>query len=98
MQMMDRAFMRGNGSEFRRETRVSIQGEVLLYPQDLTGYIVGQLLDVSKNGFRVAHNYESMPPGREVGFKHRFSQGTARVAWTLRIGGHIECGCEVVRD
>ena len=90
--------MRGTGTDFRRETRVTVHGEVLLYPAGNPGYIVGQLLDVSKNGFRVAHNYESIPPGREVGFKHKFSQGKARVAWTLRIGGHIECGCEVVRD
>lgn len=90
--------MRPTTTECRRETRVSCHGEVLLYPSGVPGYIVGQLLDVSKFGFRVAHNYESIPPGRELGFRHRSSQGIARVAWTLRIGSHIECGCEIVRD
>ena len=85
-------------TEVRRETRVSIQGEVLLYPREISGYIVGRLLDISKNGFRVEHSYESIPPGREIGFKHMYAQGTARVAWTQRVGGYIQCGCEIVRD
>ena len=86
-----------SGIEYRREPRVSYHGEVLLYPSGHAGYVVGQLLDVSKNGFRVAHNFESIPPGRECGFRHKFAQGVARVVWTLRIGGRIECGCEVVK-
>lgn len=85
-------------AEFRRETRVSFQGEVLLYPQEVTGYIIGRLLDISKNGFRVEHNFDSIPPGREVGFKHLYAQGVARIAWTQRVGGYIQCGCEIVDD
>ena len=90
--------MRPTRVEYRREERAACKGEVLLYPRGIPGYVIGRLLDVSKNGFRVEHNYESIPPGREIGFKHRLSQGVARVAWTLRIAGRIECGCEIVRD
>ena len=90
--------MRETNLDSRREVRAYGGGEVWLFPPGIPGYVIGRLLDVSENGFRVAHNYEGIAPGRDVGFKHRFSQGVARVAWTQRLRGHMECGCEIVED
>ncbi len=87
--------MRQTVTEYGGYTSNCSQGEVLLFPRGVAGYVVGQLLELSDSGFRVWHDCESLPPGCDVGFKHRFAQGIASVVWTSRSMGRIECRCVV---
>ena len=60
--------------------------------------LMGELIDMSANGFRVAFGYPAPATGTEVEFSHQFFHGRARVMWTLENGDQFEAGCMVLRD
>ena len=81
--------------EIRREPRFVCQGEVRLYVDDDS--FLGELVDVSNLGFRVAHNQLGIAPGDEMRFQHKFFVGKAKVVWTKSVAGRIETGFAIVR-
>ena len=67
--------------EKRREIREPAEGPVLVRfanPQPLE--ILGQLMDVSASGFRMAHANQALQSGQIVEFSHSLAVGAAPVA------------------
>ena len=84
-------------NEKRRETRQPAQGPVLVRfadPQPLE--ILGQLMDVSPSGFRMAHTNQSLPSGQMVEFSHSSGVGAARVMWNRITENRVETGFLIV--
>ena len=63
-------------------------------PQPLE--ILGQLMDVSPSGFRMAHANQSLHSGQMVGFSHSLAAGTARVMWNRILDERVETGFLIV--
>ena len=82
--------------EIRREPRFVCQGAVRLYFDNDQNFL-GELVDVSNLGFRVAHHQPDVPPGSEMRFEHKFFVGKAKVVWTRPVAGRIETGFQIVR-
>jgi ABC-type nitrate/sulfonate/bicarbonate transport system permease component len=83
--------------EKRREIREPAEGPVLVNfsnPQPME--ILGQLVDVSPGGFRMAHANQSLQSGQLVGFSHGLAIGTARVMWNRIVDHRVETGFRVV--
>jgi len=83
--------------EKRRETREPAEGPVLVRfadPQPLE--ILGQLMDVSASGFRMAHANQSLHSGQVVEFSHSFAVGAARVMWNRIMDQRVETGFLIV--
>jgi hypothetical protein len=59
--------------------------------------IHGRLVDVSTQGFRMAHTYPSLEAGQIVEFSHVEDAGQARVVWNRIIDKRVETGFFVVR-
>jgi ABC-type nitrate/sulfonate/bicarbonate transport system permease component len=83
--------------EKRRETRQPAEGPVLVNfsnPQPME--ILGELVDVSPSGFRMAHANQSLQSGQLVGFSHALAIGTARVMWNRIMDHRVETGFRIV--
>lgn len=83
--------------EKRTEIRHAAEGPVLVNfsnPQPME--VLGQLVDVSPSGFRMAHANQSLPSGQLVGFSHAFAVGTARVMWNRILDQRVETGFRIV--
>jgi ABC-type nitrate/sulfonate/bicarbonate transport system permease component len=83
--------------EKRREIREPAEGPVLVNfsnPQPME--ILGQLVDVSPGGFRMAHANQSLQSGQLVGFSHGLAIGTARVMWNRIVDHRVETGFRIV--
>jgi hypothetical protein len=86
-----------NMHEKRREERREASGQVRVTftdPEPLE--IDGTLMDVSANGFRMAHDCASLRSGQVVEFAHPEAKGRARVMWNRIMGGGVESGFLVV--
>jgi hypothetical protein len=83
--------------EKRQEIRQPAEGPVLVNfsnPQPME--ILGQLVDVSPSGFRMAHANQSLQSGQLVGFSHGLAIGTARVMWNRILDQRVETGFRIV--
>jgi len=83
--------------EKRREIRQPAEGPVLVNfsnPQPME--ILGELMDVSPSGFRMAHANQSLQSGQMVGFSHGLAIGTARVMWNRILDHRVETGFRIV--
>jgi ABC-type nitrate/sulfonate/bicarbonate transport system permease component len=83
--------------EKRQEIRQPAEGPVLVNfsnPQPME--ILGQLVDVSPSGFRMAHANQSLQSGQLVGFSHGLAIGTARVMWNRILDHRVETGFRIV--
>ena len=83
--------------EKRGEIREPAEGPVLVNfsnPQPME--ILGQLVDVSPSGFRMAHANQSLQSGQLVGFSHGLAIGTARVMWNRILDHRVETGFRIV--
>ena len=88
-----------NFREQRREPRRSAQGSVFVRfdnPQPFS--VHGRLLDVSKGGFRMAHEYRGLESGLVVEFSHVEGAGKARVVWNRITEVRVETGFMVLAD
>src|SRR5207253_2704394 len=69
--------------EQRRETRYPGRGSVLVRSETPGSRdIKGKLIDVSANGFRMAHDCATLTAGEFVEFAHVEAKGRARVVWS----------------
>jgi len=83
--------------EKRTEIRQPAEGPVLVNfsnPQPME--ILGELMDVSPSGFRMAHANQSLQSGQMVGFSHGLAMGTARVMWNRILDHRVETGFRIV--
>ena len=83
--------------EKRREMRQPAEGPVLVRfanPQPLE--ILGQLMDVSASGFRMAHANQALQSGQIVEFSHSNAVGAARVMWNRIMDQRVETGFLIV--
>jgi len=83
--------------EKRRELRQPAEGPVLVRfanPQPLE--ILGQLMDVSASGFRMAHANQALQSGQIVEFSHALAVGAARVMWNRIMDQRVETGFLIV--
>jgi len=83
--------------EKRQEIRQPAEGPVLVNfsnPQPME--ILGELMDVSPSGFRMAHANQSLQSGQMVGFSHGLAMGTARVMWNRILDHRVETGFRIV--
>jgi hypothetical protein len=83
--------------EKRREARREASGQVRVKftdPEPLE--IDGRLMDVSPNGFRMAHECAWLRSGQLVEFAHPEATGRARVMWNRILAGGVESGFLVI--
>jgi len=83
--------------EKRSETRQPAEGPVRVRfsdPQPLE--ILGELMDVSPSGFRMAHNNQSLQSGQTVEFSHSLAIGLARVMWNRIQDQRVETGFRIL--
>jgi hypothetical protein len=81
------------GAENRREARYPGRGSVLVRSEGPGSRdIRGKLVDVSANGFRMAHDCTALTAGQYVEFSHVESKGRARVVWTRIVAEAVESG------
>jgi hypothetical protein len=82
-----------NGTERRSEERRAASGEVLLAELDFAATeFRGELIDLSKSGFRVRHRQKRLSTGQHVRFTLPSRSGEARVMWTRILGENAESG------
>lgn len=85
--------------DLRREPRVPADGTVLFsFSQFVRQDVTGQLLDVSRNGFRASHDCASLSTGLTVQFTHPAGSGLARVVWNRITGDRVESGFFVLPE
>jgi hypothetical protein len=82
----------------RMDPRVACKGKIRFVQPSWARGFRGELLDVSKNGFRVSFAHSAPPAGAIVEFRHRFFRGRAQLMWKIRKDNHYEAGCRVLRD
>ena len=83
--------------EKRRETRHPAEGPVLVrFADPQPSEILGQLMDVSPSGFRMAHANQSLQSGQTVEFSHSLAAGAARVMWNRIVDQSVETGFLIV--
>ncbi|HLH40892.1 MAG TPA: PilZ domain-containing protein [Bryobacteraceae bacterium] len=86
-----------SGPEKRREQRRQASGTVRIRFEDPRPQeIAGDLVDVSENGFRMAHAFPSLAAGQVVEFSHLEARGMARVMWNRILEQRVETGFFVV--
>ncbi|MEP7367207.1 MAG: PilZ domain-containing protein [Acidobacteriota bacterium] len=91
---MDPILNASPGLEQRKEPRRSAKGKVTV--QTPRAEILGQLVDVSESGFRMAHADASLEPGSVFRFHHSEATGEARVVWNRILSGRVETGFLIV--
>jgi hypothetical protein len=69
---------------------------ILRYSDPRPAEIAGRLLDMSEQGFRVAHFDPTLQPGRIVRFHHVTMDGQACVMWTRSLADHVESGLRIL--
>jgi len=85
--------MNPSGQEQRREARHRGHGSVLVRSENPGSRdIQGRLMDVSPNGFRMAHECTALTAGQYVNFAHVEARGRARVVWTRILAEAVESG------
>ena len=83
--------------EKRREDRRSADGAVRVWFENPAPVkIEGRLVDVSPNGFRMAHGCRSLEAGQAVEFSHLEAAGQARVVWNRILEARVETGFVVL--
>ncbi len=83
--------------ERRRNQRTRTDGDILLLFDDPEPVEVhGRLVDLSGEGFRVAHHHKALRTGQQVAFCHSFAQGSAQVVWTRVVGHDVDTGLLVL--
>ena len=88
----------GSGAERRYNMRRSATGGVWLeFANPLPRQVLGELMDVSLNGFRASHQCPSLGTGDEVNFRHSQGSGTARVVWNRIVADRSESGFLILR-
>ena len=88
----------GSGTERRSNNRRSATGGVWLeFANPLPRQVLGELMDVSLNGFRASHRCPSLCTGDEVNFRHPQGSGTARVVWNRIVADCSESGFLILR-
>jgi hypothetical protein len=83
--------------EKRGEVRQPAEGPVLVSfsdPQRME--ILGDLMDLSPSGFRMAHANQSLQSGQLVEFSHSLAVGVARVMWNRIMDHRVETGFRIV--
>ena len=87
-----------DGEDQRREPREKVEGPVDLYWEDGDAPVVlrGELVDVSRSGFRASHSGGGLMKGQQVKFRHDHAGGRAVVVWNRIVGGVTETGFLVV--
>ncbi len=85
-------------AENRAESRTLCQGRVRFFLEGRYAASLGDLKDVSNNGFRAAHTEPSLNPGTEVDFVHTLFRGKARVMWSRLADGLMESGFLIIRE
>ena len=84
--------------DLRSELRRKADGDVRVWfssPQAVE--IAGRLVDVSDNGFRMAHGSMDLAAGQMVEFSHGEASGQAQVMWNRIVNGRVETGLRIVR-
>ena len=85
--------------EFRREPRIYCDGQVALAIESSSNpEATARMLDVSKTGFRAAHNRADLKPGTMVRFQHQLFVGQAKVVWTHPHAGRLESGFLIIHS
>ena len=83
--------------EPRTEPRQPAEGPVLVrFADPQPEEILGQLMDVSPSGFRMAHANQSLQSGQVVDFSHSLAAGAARVMWNRITDQRVETGFLIV--
>ena len=83
--------------EKRREVRQPAEGPVLVsFSDPQRTEILGELVDVSPSGFRMAHANQSLQSGQLVEFSHSLAVGVARVMWNRIMDHRVETGFRIV--
>jgi hypothetical protein len=83
--------------EKRREVRQPAEGPVLVsFSDPQRTELLGELVDVSPSGFRMAHANQSLQSGQLVEFSHSLSAGVARVMWNRIMDHRVETGFRIV--
>ena len=85
-------------AENRRDARTLCQGEVRFFLEGRDSACLGDLVDVSNNGFRAKHHEPAIETGMVVEFVHKFFRGQARVAWSRIVNGNRESGFHIIRE
>src|SRR5436309_2594676 len=81
------------GADKRREVRRPGKGRVLVqWSNPRAQEVEGKLVDVSANGFRMAHSCSALTAGQVVAYAHVEGRGRARVVWTRIESGAVESG------
>ena len=82
-----------NNEDRRREPRIPATGQLSVFLEDpVTQEIRGELVDISRGGFRAAHDYPGFHSGQQVRFRHPMSEGRARVIWNRITSARVETG------
>lgn len=89
--------MKASPSDRRQEPREPAQGDVRLRPAGaIAAAFVGQLLDLSANGFRARHHCLTLLSGERVDFQFDARTGTAQAMWTRIVGDEAETGFSIL--
>lgn len=56
----------------------------------------GELLDISRSGFRAAHTCRELHSGQVVRFEHQNAAGKARVVWNRIADQQVESGFFII--
>jgi len=81
------------GRDRRKEARHTATGKVeFRLAEPVPEEFEGRLIDVSKSGFRAAHQFAMLQAGQELHYSYAESRGRARAMWTTVISGRIETG------
>ena len=83
--------------ELRKEVRRPADGAVRVrYENPRPVEIEGRLVDISRSGFRMAHNCVTLASGQVVEFSHPDASGKAKVMWNRVVEQRVETGFLVV--
>lgn len=83
--------------ELRREQRRPASGRVQIrFADPRPQQIAGRLVDLSENGFRMAHSFPRLAAGQVVEFSHIEARGHARVMWNRIVEHRVETGFLVI--
>ena len=84
-------------AERRQSPRLLCEGPVRLSLEcSMTAPTVGELMDISEEGFRASHEGLTLRSGDYVTFETAERTGIARVVWTRASGKQRESGFRVV--
>ena len=89
--------MKASVVDRRGAPRESARGEVRLRPAGaILAAFVGEMIDVSADGFRAAHPCLTLSPGSRVDFEFNGRTGSARTVWTRIVGSRAETGFSIL--